>query len=242
MATRSRLGRDPLREVAQPGKKAPRPTPKGKGQAIPKNALNALPPVAVPSVPAPTPTSPPFLEPIPEGKLPNDTHDEPLRESSVRKTPSVPRPEVATPPPNEAPHPVEAFLRGVLEGITPTGNVRLSVVVEAETFALPVEKLFYFSHALQLILSPFESPDEDPAVGSLQETPDQCPVLSARLQNLPGDRHVLRFYDNGHFFRSRFATVSLAMEALQPLVAFVVKRHGSILLRQGQAVEFEIID
>lgn len=149
-------------------------------------------------------------------------------------------------PPQPAPvaldqgaHPVEVFLRGVLEGLLPEGEAILRVEVDPETFALPVEKLFYFSHALQRIVTPMElvpGPDRRPG-----ELTGQLPVLTVRLRVQSGGRHVLTLSDNGQFFRSRLPELQLGMEALRPLVAFIVKRQGSVRLAQGRLITFEII-
>ncbi|OLN28067.1 translation initiation factor IF-2 [Desulfovibrio sp. DV] len=136
-------------------------------------------------------------------------------------------------------HPVEVFLRGVLEGLLPEGEAVLRVEVDPETFALPVEKLFYFSHALQRIVTPLEhlnGVDWRPG-----ELAGPLPVLTVRLRAHSANRHVLSLTDNGLFFRSRLPELRLGMEALKPLVAFVVKRQGSVRLAQGRSITFEII-
>ncbi len=143
------------------------------------------------------------------------------------------------PPPPGGPHPAEVFLRGVLEGLTQTGSLRIRVDVDPSTYALPVEKLFYFSHVLQLLVAPMETPTDSwrrPGDGG-------APVatLTVGLAPLDGVRHRLRVYDNGLFFRGYLPEIGLEGEALRPLLLFVVKREGSILLRRGRAVEFEII-
>ena len=149
-------------------------------------------------------------------------------------------------PPHPAPaaleqgaHPVEVFLRGVLEGLLPEGEAVLRVEVDPETFALPVEKLFYFSHALQRIVTPMElAQGLDWRPG---ETAGQLPMLTVRLRAHRGGRHMLTLTDNGEFFRSRLPELRLHMEALKPLVAFIVKRQGSVRLAQGRSITFEII-
>ncbi|MHC1789054.1 hypothetical protein [Solidesulfovibrio sp.] len=136
-------------------------------------------------------------------------------------------------------HPVEVFLRGVLEGLLPEGEAGLCVEVDPETFSLPVEKLFYFSHALQRIATPLELPHGPPRRPDAPASP--LPVLTVRLRASGNGRHVLTLTDNGYFFRSRLPGIGLGMEALRPLVAFIVKRHGSVRLAQGRCVAFEII-
>jgi hypothetical protein len=144
-----------------------------------------------------------------------------------------------SPPPADGPHPAEVFLRGVLEGLALAGSLDIRVDVDPATFALPVEKLFYFSHALQLLAAPLECP-----TASWRKPGDGAgPVatLTVKLSPLAADRHRLRIYDNGLFFRNYLPEIGLDREALRPLLLFVVKRGGSICLKQGRYVEFEII-
>jgi hypothetical protein len=141
--------------------------------------------------------------------------------------------------PDQESHPVAVFLRGVLEGLLPEGETALCVEVDQETFNLPVEKLFYFSHALQRIATVLEN-----VAGSEWRpgTPaGPLPVLTARLRPIGRGRHALTLHDNGAYFKGRLPGLSLGLEALRPLVAFVVKRQGSITLSQGRATAFEII-
>ncbi|BAH75912.1 hypothetical protein [Solidesulfovibrio magneticus] len=136
-------------------------------------------------------------------------------------------------------HPVAVFLRGVLEGLLPEGEAALCVDVDESTSTLPVEKLFFFSHALQRIAMPLENAASagwrpGTATGPL-------PVLTARLQPIGRGRHSLTLFDNGCFFKNRLPGLSLGMEALTPLTAFVAKRQGSVILAQGRVTAFEII-
>ena len=136
-------------------------------------------------------------------------------------------------------HPVAVFLRGVLEGLLPEGEAALCVDVDESTSALPVEKLFFFSHALQRIAMPLENAASagwrpGTATGPL-------PVLTARLQPIGRGRHSLTLFDNGFFFKNRLPDLSLGMEALTPLTTFVAKRQGSVILAQGRVTAFEII-
>jgi hypothetical protein len=144
-----------------------------------------------------------------------------------------------SPPPAEGPHPAEVFLRGVLEGLTPTGNLTLHVEVDPETYALPVEKLFYFSHVLQLLVAPLERPGETWRRPGDKRGP--VPGLTVQLARIGSARHSLRIFDNGHFFSNYLPEPQLGMETLRPLLLFVVKRSGSICLKQGRCIEFEII-
>lgn len=145
----------------------------------------------------------------------------------------------ASPPPPEGSHPAEVFLRGVLEGLTPTGSLTLHVEVDPETYALPVEKLFYFSHVLQLLVAPLERPGETWRRPGDKRGP--VPGLTVQLARIGSTRHSLRVFDNGLFFRSYLPEPRLDMEALRPLLLFVGKRSGSISLKQGRCIEFEII-
>lgn len=136
-------------------------------------------------------------------------------------------------------HPVAVFLRGVLEGLLPEGEAALCVDVDESTSALPVEKLFFFSHALQRIAMPLENAASagwrpGTATGPL-------PVLTARLRPIGRGRHSLTLFDNGCFFKNRLPGLSLDMEALTPLTTFVAKRQGSVVLARGRVTAFEII-
>ncbi len=152
----------------------------------------------------------------------------------------APCPGSASPALSTEAHPVAVFLRGVLEGLLPEGEAALCVDVDESTSALPVEKLFFFSHALQRIAMPLENAASagwrpGTAAGPL-------PVLTARLQPIGRGRHSLTLFDNGFFFKNRLPGLSLGMEALTPLTAFVAKRQGSVILAQGRVTAFEIID
>jgi hypothetical protein len=140
----------------------------------------------------------------------------------------------------QGPHPTEVFLRGILEGLATAGGLSFDVAVAPETFDLPVETLFYCSHALQLLVSPLEAP------GGVWHRPggkaDPPARVSVRLGKAGSVRHSLRVYDNGHFFRRFLPEISLDTEVLRPLLLFVLRRGGSICLKRGGAcVEFEII-
>ena len=136
-------------------------------------------------------------------------------------------------------HPVAVFLRGVLEGLLPEGEAALCVDVDESTSALPVEKLFFFSHALQRIAMPLENA----ASAGLRPgtTTGPLPVLTARLKPIGRGRHSLTLFDNGCFFKNRLPDLSLGMEALTPLTTFVAKRQGSVILARGRVTAFEII-
>ncbi len=140
----------------------------------------------------------------------------------------------------DAPHPAEVFLQGVLDGLTPEGGLSIDVDVAPDTFGLPVEKLFYFSHVLQLLIMPRDCVQETRRKPGDGQGP--AARLSVRLSQATPGRHQLRIYDNGLFFRNFFSEIRLDMETLRPLRVFVAKREGSICLKQGtRCVEFEII-
>jgi hypothetical protein len=274
MATRSRLGRDPLRDVAKPAvaKAGTKPKSPAKaaslGRATPKTTvktkpLRATPVIAqkdkTPPVPAAAATvAKPDAEPKaaenstnPEvtsvADLPDVADPKPLPATSVETevTPRVTQDamllgQTAAPPAiTQETHPIEVFFNGVLEGLLPEDGVQFSVAIDPEASALPVEKLFYFSHVLQLIVTPLDWPGRP--WRRIEGTAEHLPTLTARLNRYAEDRHALRLYDNGLFFRSYLPDMHIGMEALRPLVFFVTKRHGSISIRQGRAIEFEII-
>ncbi|EHJ46661.1 hypothetical protein DFW101_0644 [Solidesulfovibrio carbinoliphilus subsp. oakridgensis] len=151
---------------------------------------------------------------------------------------TAPSPQEGAAGPPETP-PAEVFLRGVLENIAPEGGLRYAVAVDPGTETLPVEKLFYFSHALQLLLAPLEWPASSRRHPLAAVEPPAG--LTIRLARIAPDRHSLRVYDNGYFFSQYLSDTHLEMEALRPLVLFVAKRHGSIAVKRGRTVEFEII-
>ncbi|HML60620.1 MAG TPA: hypothetical protein PKD41_07000 [Solidesulfovibrio sp.] len=186
---------------------------------------------AAPDAPAPCPAT---ADPVRTAAIP------PAASANARAVGEAHNLVAATsPPPPEGPHPAEVFLRGVLEGLTPTGNLTLHVEVDPETYALPVEKLFYFSHVLQLLVAPLERPGE----AWRRPGDKRGPVagLTVQLARIGSARHSLRVFDNGLFFRSYLPEPRLDMEALRPLLLFVSKRSGSVILKQGRCIEFEII-
>lgn len=138
--------------------------------------------------------------------------------------------------PDGVSHPAEVFLRGVLDNLTPETDLSLSVALDPKTCGLVAEQLFFFSHALQLLLCPLECPR--PVRRRHEEEPRGR--LTVQLRGFDRGRHSLRVYDSGSFFRSYLGDCRLDAEALRPLVLFVTKRHGSIRLKQGRCVEFEI--
>ena len=140
---------------------------------------------------------------------------------------------------DQPPHPAEAFLRGVLEGLLPEGEAALEIAVDPDAAGLPVATLFFCSQALHRLLACLE-----PAA-ALRRHPDDAgtplPTLTARLRTHSIGRYALTLADNGQFFRCRLPGASLGMEALSPLVEYVRKRQGSIRLARGRCTAFEII-
>ncbi|WP_428569726.1 MAG: hypothetical protein ACP59X_11650 [Solidesulfovibrio sp. DCME] len=201
-----------IAEPAPPTDAAPRPTP------VPEAAA-----------PAPCPAAPILRD----AAIPEATSANARAVGEVHAVVSA----TAAPTPG-GPHPAEVFLRGVLEGLTQAGSLRIAVAVDPQTYALPVEKLFYFSHVLQLLVAPMETPTDSwrrPGDGG-----GPVAALTVTLSPVGGGRHRLRAYDNGLFFRSYLPKIALNQETLRPLLLFVVNRDGSIRLKQGRAVEFEI--
>ncbi|MHC1711196.1 MAG: hypothetical protein AB9872_03490 [Solidesulfovibrio sp.] len=277
MATRSRLGRDPLRDVAKPAAAKAGTKPKSpakaasQGRPTPKTTVKTKPPRATPvnankdktpPVPAAAATvAKPDAEPkaaensaSPEvtsvADVPGVADQKPLPATSaasveVEVAPRMARDatllgQTAAPPAiTQETHPIEVFFSGVLEGLLPEDGVQFSIAVDPEASSLPVEKLFYFSHVLQLLVTPLDWPGRP--WRRIEGTAEHLPTLTAHLTRCAEDRHTLRLYDNGLFFRSYLPELHIGMEALRPLIFFVLKRHGSICIKQGRAIEFEII-
>ncbi|EKO40004.1 MAG: hypothetical protein B193_1279 [Solidesulfovibrio magneticus str. Maddingley MBC34] len=251
MANRSRLGRDPLQAAPKPSAAKPaatrrKPAP-AKGGAAADTAKKQ--PVAVPaSADRPSPDILTALCPDADPAIAASKQAQPLADADSQATPlaqvaqaadPTPCPGSASPALSTEAHPVAVFLRGVLEGLLPEGEAALCVDVDESTSALPVEKLFFFSHALQRIAMPLENAASagwrpGAATGPL-------PVLTARLRPIGRGRHSLMLFDNGCFFQNRLPGLSLGMEALTPLTAFVAKRQGSVVLARGRVTAFEII-
>lgn len=135
-------------------------------------------------------------------------------------------------------HPVEVFLRGVLEGLLAEDEAALAVEVAPEALALSVETLLYCSQVVHHIVTPLNHP-----LGGNRRPGGACdplPALTVRLQAHRSGRYVLTLADNGRFFRDRLPGIRLGMEALAPLVGLVTRNHGSIRLAWGRAIAFEI--
>ena len=144
------------------------------------------------------------------------------------------------------PHPVEGFLQGVLESLLPEGFVAVTIRVDPETLGMPAEKLFFFSHALQLLVSAAEQTTKWPTQwpGHIfrpsRGAHDEPPRLTLDLQARSNGSHVLRLYDNGLFFSEYLDNATLEADALRPLLLYVVGRQGSLCLRQGRCTEFSV--
>ncbi len=147
-------------------------------------------------------------------------------------------PETTFPWPPQS-HPLAVFLSDVLEGLLGEDTVRLDIAAAPETHGLAMEKLFCFSQALHLLLLPLPVARESPGHG--RGPADALPVLRVRLTQREDRRYSLHLYDDGRFFRRRFPELRLDAEWLRPLLLFVAKRQGSLLIKQGRAVAFEII-
>ncbi len=326
MATRSRLGRDPLQSAAKPPAKKARPAGKGKTTAktsdsvapvVPDDALLTtepdLPEAATPLPPrsqdvqsaAPTATatqpSPAAPEATPAPRIvqaapaapqmPSDAVDAPTggtgpdmpaepeattsplqadavavkhvepcpghgsRMPGASELADIPVAEDAARPPASVvsetaapfvPHPVEGFLQGVLESLLPEGFVAVTIRVDPETLAMPAEKLFFFSHALQLLVSAAEQTTKWPTQwpGHIfrpsRGAHDEPPRLTLDLQARSNGSHALRLYDNGLFFSEYLDNATLEADALRPLLLYVASRQGSLCLRQGRCTEFSV--
>ena len=151
-------------------------------------------------------------------------------------------PEAAPPEPIEAPvrpaYDVTGFLIGVFEGLPGSADLSLDCVVAPRTDTVAVERLLYFSQALQLLFSAFRSPGMDRRHPAEKTAPQR---LHIRLDLGPGERIGLRLYDDGHFFAQLLPSLHWDEEALRPLRLFVSRKGGSLCLRRGRCVEFEII-
>jgi len=158
----------------------------------------------------------------------------PLPAAAVDAAPApiVPRPRTESP--------MASFLGGVLESILPEPGPRLRVDVAPEAASLSGEKFFFVSRALQLLLSPVDLAN---ILGHQCQPVSGCAGanLWARLESRKDGAVVLRLYDDGNCLRYFFPEVRLDMESLRPLRLFLAKRNGSIVLRRGRCLEFDII-
>lgn len=66
-----------------------------------------------------------------------------------------------------------------------------------------------------------------------------APISLLPLGHRQGQFHVGR--RRTYFFKNRLPGLSLGMETLTPLTAFVAKRQGSVVLARGRVTAFEII-
>jgi hypothetical protein len=186
------------------------------GEAAPSDAMPPSPDASSGDAPGHPETAPPAADPC------------------RAKAPSSP----ATRKMKREPHPVAAYLSGVLEGLLGQDDPQPDMVVDPGLADLPLEKLQFFGQALHLLGMALESPEKRKF---RRREPGGMPLLRARLEQRPGGRVALRCYDDGRFFAQTLPQPRLGLEALRPLVLGVVKAGGSICLRQGRCVEFEII-
>ncbi|MYL82442.1 hypothetical protein GTA51_04725 [Desulfovibrio aerotolerans] len=184
----------------------------------------AFQPPTEPAIPSVAPYAAPVASPAP--------HETPLAHSDAASASCEPDSLL------QGEHALTLFFRSVLDAFVPDDPGALHVVVDAAAGAVPVEKILYFSHALQRIVLPTARPDQFACRPG--EDCGPLPVLTARLRKGAADRHVLELFDNGDFFRNRLPQVRLGLEALKPLVTFVLGRGGSVRLAQGRCVAFEI--
>ena len=239
----------PAQAFAQASGRTTRPTPAETGpqgeQTPPASPMPSAPVQTIPDaerLPAAGTTPPPAASdsdaavapsasPQAEGKTSTSPH--PVSDQS-------PSPE-ATPPaqaPVRAPYDVTGFLIGVFEGLPGSTDLSLDCAVDPRADTVAVERLLYFSQALQLLFSAFRSPDTDTRRPAEKTAPQR---LHIRLDLGPGERIGLRLYDDGHFFAQLLPRLHWDDEALRPLCLFVSRKGGSLCLRRGRCVEFEII-
>lgn len=132
---------------------------------------------------------------------------------------------------------VAAYLAGALEGLGEAVVSAASITLDPGLADLALEKLQFFGQALQLLVEAVDfAATEKPA----RLGPASLPRLQVRLEQRPANRLALRCYDDGRFFERALPHTHLDMEALRPLVLAVTRADGSICLRRGRCVEFEI--
>lgn len=140
--------------------------------------------------------------------------------------------------PVRPPYDVTDFLTGVFEDLPGASGLSLDCHVDPRADTLAVERLLYFSQALHLLFAALRSPD-CPAIRDPGDHEPLC--LRIRLDIGPGERTGLRLYDDGRTLARMLPETHLDQEALRPLRLFVSRKGGSICLRRGRCLEFEII-
>ena len=175
--------------------------------------------------------------PLPAAEDPARLPDRPSDVSAPEASQSEPAKAPVTAPVRPA-YDVTDFLAGVFEGLPGSADLSLDCVVDPRADTLAVERLLYFSQALQLLFSAFRSPGMDRRHPAEKTAPQR---LHIRLDLGPGERIGLRLYDDGHFFAQLLPSLHWDEEALRPLRLFVSRKGGSLCLRRGRCVEFEII-
>ena len=228
------IAAQPARTDTEPGKKPAEPAspmPSAPVQTIPDEER----------LPAADTTTPP-------AESDSDAAMDPSAPLQTEET-SCPAPPVPDQPPYpEASRPAQApvrpaydvtgFLIGVFEGLPGSTDLSLDCAVDPRADTVAVERLLYFSQALQLLFSAFRSPGMDRRHPAEKTAPQR---LHIRLDLGPGERIGLRLYDDGHFFAQLLPSLHWDEEALRPLRLFVSRKGGSLCLRRGRCVEFEII-
>lgn len=264
MATRSRLGRDPLQGAAKPnarttGRKTTKKAAAGAKTAPPPDAAVAAPSPDGRGLPPPE-TAAPDAAAVPAPPTPPDTPDAADVSDRVAQAPSpaetepvgageAPSPSPDAPVPGSSPLAksdvplqgelsLDIFFRGVLEAFLPDDPAALRVDVDSAAFTMPIEKILYFSHVLQRIAHPLARPDHVAPRPGADDGP--FPVLSVRLRGQTAGRHTLELFDNGRYFRDRLPRLHLGLEDFRPLLAFVLKQGGSLRMARGRCVAFEI--
>ena len=237
----------PGRPASRSGSKKKKTAQSRDGTAAPQKKKTTRPPTApaactdslsapVSPVPPSPATTAPGLDVLPAAQ-----------ESAPRiQTADVSTPEASQSEPAKAPvtapvrptYDVTDFLAGVFEGLPGSADLSLDCVVDPRADTLAVERLLYFSQALQLLFSAFRSPGTETHPPAEKNSPQQ---LHIRLDLGPGERIGLRLYDDGHFFAQLLPSLHWDEEALRPLRLFVSRKGGSLCLRRGRCVEFEII-
>lgn len=132
---------------------------------------------------------------------------------------------------------VVTYLAGAMEGLTGQVGVPGAIGLDPELADLALEKLQHFGQALHLLA---EAVDFAATKKSGRAGADSSPRLWVRLERRAAGRLALRCFDDGHFFERVLPKLRLDMEALRPLVLAVTRANGSICLRRGRRVEFEI--
>lgn len=143
-------------------------------------------------------------------------------------------------PPAAPENPLAVFLGDVLRSLLPDPGPHLQVTVAPEIGSLSGDRFYFFSQALQLLLSPV---DLATILGRhhrpIPVGEDAC--VWVRLESRSTASVALRLFDDGNCLRHYFPDLRLDLESLRPLLLFLARKKGSLVLKQGHCVEFEII-